>query len=353
MTRQPNRSDDRRRSRVVVLAVALALVLAGAVAAWQLFGGLLVSKDYESPGSGSVTVVVEPQDTGRRIGRRLQQAGVVKTAKAFTSALSEQPGDAIQPGRYTLRQQMAAADALSRMRQGRDVLRVVVPEGLWKSEVYALLSTRSGRPVADYVAVEKRAAADPELLGLPDAANGNPEGYLFPATYDFEPTSTPQQQLREMVGHATSRLRELGAAPEQMERTVTIASLVEAEAKLPADRPKVARVIENRLAADRKLELDSTVNYGIQRKSIATTDAARATRNGYNTYAMTGLPVGPIGSPGAASIEAVKNPADGPWMFFVTVDPTSGRTLFATTAPEHFANVKQFQRWCQARPGTC
>ena len=123
---------------------------------------------------------------------------------------------------------------------------------------------------------------------------------------------------------------------------------VEAEAKRPEDRAKVARVVLNRLAKPMRLQLDSTVSYGVKKRAITTTDAERATVNAWNTYTKDGLPGGPISNPGIASIEAAAAPVAGAWLFFVTVNPETGETKFAATQAEHDQYVAEFQAWCNA-----
>ena len=119
---------------------------------------------------------------------------------------------------------------------------VTIPEGRWKSEVFAILAKASGKPVADYEAAAKDATA----LGLPASAKGNVEGYLFPATYEFAKDSTPTEQLRQMVQKAVSTLTAQGVAPDDMEKVIITASILEAEGRSTEDREKQARVILNR-----------------------------------------------------------------------------------------------------------
>ncbi|HYO86764.1 MAG TPA: endolytic transglycosylase MltG [Dermatophilaceae bacterium] len=352
-TRRRRRSS--RRRRVVTIVAAGALMLGGggyAVAQWSpILSGLTGARDYEGSGAGEVSIVIKVGDSGRDIADNLQQAGVVRTAGAFESALDRTPGAELQPGTYRMRREMSAAAALTLLRDPltRAQIKVTVPEGLWRDEVFALLVTQTRRPLAEYQA----AAKDPGLLGLPTAAGGNLEGYLFPSTYSFEPSDTAEDHLRAMVGQTVRTLNDLAVPQAAWHRTIIVASLIEGEARLDADRGKVARVIENRLAAKQNLQLDSTVSYGVKRRSITTTDAERAARNGYGTYTHPGLPVGPIGNPGLASIKAALAPTPGGWRYFVTVNPDTGLTKFAVTAAEHEANVKLFQAWCRTRPGTC
>ena len=357
MTSQNTGARRRQGPHGLVLA-AIAVVLAGLVVVGLVFGRdvakLFVDDDFEGSGNGEVTVVVQPGQMGSQIGQTLADSGVVKTQQAFIDALASNPGDEIQAGTYKLRQEMAASEALALMRSGgRSVQGVTVREGLWQSEVFDVLSGATGTPVAEYEKAAAAAKNDPSLLGLPASAKGNVEGYLFPATYEFNPGASATEQMRTMVGHATTRLRELGVADADAERIIIIASLVEAEAREDQDRPKVSRVIYNRLDAPMRLQMDSTVNYAVQKRSITTSDAERANSNPYNTYFHDGLPPGPVGNPGAAAIDAAKNPAEGPWLYFVTVNPHTGETIFTNTLEEHNKAVLQFQKWCQDNPGTC
>lgn len=354
----------RGRRRWVALVIVLAVVVAAGFAAVhtlrpvvsQIVTGITAGNDYTGAGSGSVEVVIKPGDTGVAIAETLQHAGVVKTTKAFTEAASADPrAGSIQPGTYRLRKHMSAASAIGLLLDpsSRQVHRVTIREGLWKSEVFAALAKGTGHPVKAY----ERAAGDAKALradGLPASAKGDVEGYLFPATYQFPPKSTPAQQIATMVGKAVSELRAAGVSPARMERTLTIASIVEAEARRQQDRPKVARVIENRLAKGMPLQMDSTVHFVAQQRGKAgTSDKQRAAKSPYNTYVHKGLPPGPIDSPGASSIAAAAHPAKGDWLYFVTTNPATGETRFAATLAEHNRNVKAFQSWCTRHKDQC
>ncbi|HEU5144172.1 MAG TPA: endolytic transglycosylase MltG [Dermatophilaceae bacterium] len=357
------RSRGRKRSnkpsglrRFAVLLMAL-LVLGGAsYVAYKVLRPVVLEflepNDYPGPGTGEVRVTIEEGDSGAAIAKRLVEQDVVKSTKAYIEAASSNPrSSGIQPGVYELKKQMSAADAVAVLvDSGNRITNVVViREGLWAKEVYAALSKHTGIPVAEYV----KAAKDAKALGLPPSAKGNVEGYLFPASYTFDPETTATDHLKEMVANSVARLDKLGVAPERMEHVVIVASLVEAEARLEADRPKVARVVENRLAKKMMLQFDSTVNYAVGKHGITTTDAARALDNPYNTYKVVGLPAGPIGNPGESAIKAAAAPTAGPWLYFVTVNPTSGETRFTDSYEEHQANVKLFQQWCSQNKGQC
>lgn len=354
--KRPPRSG--RRLLLMTLVTLLVLGGGGYFALHQLkplaesvFGAFGV-KDYEGDGTGQVTFVVDPGDTGRQIGEKLVSSGVVMTVEAFEGALTDIPGKAIQPGTYSVRTEMSAAAALAMLRDdaNRNAGKVTVREGMRADEIVALLAKTTGRPVAQYASARR----NPSAIGLPAEAKGNVEGFLFPATYTFNPDDDATDQLTAMVAKMTQELNLLKVPAAQRRRLVIMASLIEGEAGSATDRPNVARVMENRLAKGMRLQLDSTVSYGVGRRgSITTTDAERADRNPYNTYMIPGLPAGPISNPGVASLKAALNPAPGSWLFFVTVNPETGLTRFATTPEEHAANVREFQGWCRANRGKC
>lgn len=356
-SRRARRRRVKGRRRFVVLLIALGLVAGGGFVSIKVllpaYASLTASNDYVGKGSGAVSVVVHKGDTGRIIGATLEKAGVVKTAKAFATVAGENPSaGSIQPGTYALHARMSAAAALAMLLDpvNRTVPRVTIREGVWTSEVIRLLSSATGRPLEDYVAALKDAAA----LGLPPEAKGNPEGYLFPSTYEFEKDTTAAEQLRTMVAKARNELDKLGVAPERMQRVLTIASIVEAEASADADRPKVARVIENRLARPMPLQMDSTVHYISGRRGKAgTSNTERLSKSPYNTYLVAGLPPGPIDSPGLSAMQAAVDPTPGPWLYFVAVNPETGETRFAVDAAGHAANEKLFLKWCSDHPGKC
>jgi UPF0755 protein len=356
-SRRALRRRRKSKRRLIVMLVALVLVVGAAAGAFlglrPLVSSLTASNDYVGAGSGTVSLVVHGGEATRTIGAALEKSGVVKSAKAFTdSAASDPLSGSIQPGTYTLHSRMSAVSALAMLLDpaNRTVPRVTIREGLWVSEIIRVLSAGTGQPLADYALALK----DPAMLGLPAAAKGNAEGYLFPSTYEFDASVTAADQLHAMVAKSLEELGKLGVTPDRMNRVLTVASIVEAEAQAAADRPKVARVIENRLAIQMPLQLDSTVIFIAQRRGkLVTTDTERSSQSPYNTYLVTGLPPGPIDSPGLASMKAAVSPTPGPWMYFVAVNPQTGETRFAVDAAGHAANVKLFQKWCSAHPGKC
>jgi UPF0755 protein len=346
----------RRRRSVVVLLLALVLVGGAGFVVWSVFGDLFSGggsadetvQDYPGPGSGEVQVTVASGDTGGAIGQTLVDAGVVATVNAFTSAYAANPAaTGIQPGTYGLQLEMKASDAVAALLDpaNRVSNRVTIPEGYTAKQIYQRVYEVTGITVEDLEA----AAADPAAIGLPAEAGGNVEGWLFPMTYEVEPGSTAASVLSQMVARTTALLTEKGVAQDQWETVLNQASIVEREGKLDEDRAKIARAIDNRLAAEMPLQIDAINAYGLgipgTELTYADTSQAQPPYNPYNSYKITGLPPTPIANPGEVSIDAVLNPADGPWLFWVTVNLDTGETKFAETFAEHQTYVDELREW--------
>ncbi|MFI6899600.1 endolytic transglycosylase MltG [Streptomyces sp. NPDC050256] len=227
---------------------------------------------------------------------------------------------------------------------------LVIPEGWRASQVYAAADKALGEPAG--TTEQAVATAD---LPLPAEAKGNPEGYLFPATYPVTSATTPQSLLRYMVDTAQSRFGAdhitAGAQRNNVSvyQTVTIASIVQAEADTGSDMGKVARVIHNRLDRGMPLQMDSTLNYALNRSTLDTTTGDTKIDSPYNSYERKGLPPTPIGNPGEQAMVAAIGPTPGPWLYFVTVAP--GDTRFTDDYAEQQRNVAEFNR-NRRSPGT-
>jgi UPF0755 protein len=284
----------------------------------------------------------------------LAEDDVVKSAEAFYQlSLEDSRAQTIQPGFYQLRKQMSAKAALDALvdRKNRVEGRVVIPEGARIDSIVPLIVKGSELKEKDVLA----ALDKPDALGLPKGAKGNPEGFLYPATYTVEPGTTATDLLKQMVAKAVevyetldveARAQKLGYTGEEI---LTVASILEYEAKKDGDYPKVARVLYNRLEANAPLQLDSTVSYVSKRKGdVFTTPEERDDPSQYNTYKHPGLPPGPIGSPGEKTIEAALNPAEGSWMYFVAVNLETGETVFSETAEGHNKGVEQLREYCRS-----
>jgi UPF0755 protein len=357
----PDLRPPRRGRGKAALAVLLSLLVVGAVVfgvwagiSWVVDRIPRGTPDYAGPGSGEVVVAIQPGDSVSAIGATLVDADVVKSVKAFVEAAEDEPTatQRLQPGSYAMLQQMRAADALALLLEpgSRIVERVTIPEGLRLSQTVDRLVEGTDLPRADF----EKALQDPASINLPKYAEGTVEGFLFPATYEVEPDTTAVGLLSDMTGtfartadeiRLVERARDLGYTPLEM---VTIASFIQSEASRDEDLPKVARAIYNRLDAGMPLQLDSTVNYATGKDDIFTSDEDRASDSPYNTYRVTGLTPGPISNPGQKALEAALQPADGPWLYWVTVNLDTGETKFAETFADHQRNVAELQAWVAA-----
>jgi UPF0755 protein len=276
----------------------------------------------------------------------------VKTSQAFYELLlAQDPQVEFQPGTYRVRLEMSAQAALDALRDpaSRMQLSAMIPEGKTVAQALEIVSAGAAIPLEELQA----AAADPSLFGLPEGVT-TLEGWLYPATYEFEPGTSAEAALAKMIGYQIALLDELGVPVEDRERVLTIASIVEREAGRAEDFGKVSTVIFNRLDAGMRLQMDSTAQYGAGQHddgSVWSTDAALADDNPWNTYVHAGLPVGPIANPGRAAIEATLVPEPGDWLYFVAVNLDTGESVFTTNAADHNAAVQQLNDWCLANPG--
>jgi UPF0755 protein len=359
----------RIRSGIAVL-LALAVLVGGgwygATKGYAAYMNWRQTSDYIGNGVDDVQITIPSGASVTDMGLILVKADVVKSTKAFqTAAAAQAKSTAIQPGTYKMKTHLPAAAAVARLIDPatyKVVKRVLIREGLRLTAMVPVLAKGTGLTEDQLNAVLK----DPTTLGLPAYANNNPEGFLFPDSYEVADKPDALATLKAMVAEfntvaasedLVNRAAVLGYTPLQV---LTVASIIEAEVNRPEDRPMVARAIYNRLQGKTetgqpmKLQLDSTVIYANGGGgTLTTTDAQRALDSAYNTYKIDGLPPGPINSPGKSAIEAALSPADGTWIYWVVVNPVTGETKFASTLAEHQTNVAQFQAWCQANKGKC
>ncbi|MEO6827551.1 MAG: endolytic transglycosylase MltG [Microbacteriaceae bacterium] len=352
--------DRKRRNHGSLWGVGIAvLLLIGMVAgAYFIFQPQLatlfaapVPTDYPGNGAGSVTVVIRDGDTGSDVATTLEKDGVVKTYSAFYSVLVDKiPAPVFQPGAYRLAKKMSGKAALTALLDPKNKLETtaVIPEGAIEKDILPIVARATKLPEQDLQA----AAKDVASFGLPAQATSL-EGFLFPATYTFTPGTSAHDALKTMVDRSFTALDKAGVAPSDRWHTVVLAALIQKEAGLRDDYYKVSRVFLNRVAIGMDLQSDATVTYWTGNTGVATTtDAERAdATNPYNTYVHPGLPIGPISNPGDLAIDAALHPANGPWLYFVTVNLKTGQTVFSETFQQHEAAVAQLQQWLRDNPG--
>ncbi|MEP6464299.1 MAG: endolytic transglycosylase MltG [Frankiaceae bacterium] len=348
--RESRRSVGTQVGRGLILALIVLALLA--VAGVVILGIRTVSRmltpgDYTGQGTGAVTIRVRTGDAATDMAATLADQHVVKSAEAFRRAASKDERSAkIQPGFYRLRSEMSASAALALLLtpSSRVSTRVVIPEGMTLDSALLTMARNAHLRLADL----KAAVRKPTSIGLPAVCRGRVEGCLFPATYDFSPGTSAVDALRQMTGRFSEAAGEVGLVPGARSlrmspyQVVTVASLLEKEVKLPADYPRVARVVYNRLAQGKPLEFDSTIVYVTHNRTGRVSRVDTRTPSPYNTYLHKGLPPTPINSPGELALRAALHPAAGKWIYFLTVDKT-GRSAFVATYPE-FLKLKATAR---------
>ncbi|MDO4241920.1 MAG: endolytic transglycosylase MltG, partial [Microbacteriaceae bacterium] len=352
--RKKNRRKKSKKGLIVLLVMLLLIGAGGAfvVANYgeKIFGSSSGdSVDYDGEGSGEAKITINPGDGGEAIAMSLEKAGVIKKAKTFVTYLTkEQPKAIFHPGTYKLRQKMSSAAAFKLLQDpaSKAQNKVTIPEGTIAANIFKALAKETKIPEQEFVA----AAKDYKALGVP-AKFPSIEGFLFPATYEFEPEDTAKTILQKMVDRTKKALKQHNVPEDKTFEILTMAALVQREAgSIKSDFPKIARVFYNRLERGIKLESDATVAYGTGRyESVWTKPEERADKsNKYNTYANPGLPAGPIGAPGDLALEAAMKPTPGSWLFFMAINLETGETGFANTAAEHDKNVEKLAAWCTA-----
>ncbi|NIA25809.1 MAG: hypothetical protein GWP04_09615 [Gammaproteobacteria bacterium] len=220
---------------------------------------------------------------------------------------------------------------------------MVAPGGALTKHLAADIASAFGFDVADVEA----AIAD---MVLPPEAGGNPEGWLAPGTYQVAADATALTVVQAMVDRRVVQLQERGVPRDQWYRVLTAASVIEKETYNQNEKPKVARVLVNRLAGGGPLQMDSIILYPVPEDRTFTTSEERASDQPYNSYRHNGLPPTPICSPDEASIDAFLAPPPGDWWFYVTIDLQTGETRYAVTYEEHQANAKLLRAWLEDHP---
>lgn len=341
-----------------IAGVAAGIVLAGIIVVFGAsYLGRTVGNALGPQEGGGGTVDVEPGipvtveipegSTGQDIGAVLAAQGVVRSALEFEVAVRNvDAAQRLQAGNYELTTLMDPADVVAELVSGpgASVYRVTVIEGLRINEILTRLSESTPHSYADFEAALLDGSVTTSLTDLPEEPDLQDwEGLLFPDTYEFSQTASPEAILQRMASTMEQRVdsidwsdwEELGFTPYQ---GIVLASLIETEVRLDEERPLVSSVIHNRLAEDMALDIDATVLYALGTRSAA--DFDREIDSPYNTYMYPGLPPTPIAVPGRASLEAAAAPQESPYFFYVLANEEGGHA-FAETLDEHNANVAQ------------
>ncbi len=318
---------------------------------------LLRSTDLTRPASNDPTpqtFVVEPGESVVEIGRKLQAQGLIDDPDLFRLYVRLKGLDAtINAGTFTLRPNMNIEQiALALQRSTAREVQVTIPEGKRREEIAQLLEQQLGVSADEFIRLTSRARAYsyPFLQGLP--ADATLEGYLFPDTYRLPENPTAQDVILRMLDNFGAKVAPLleqaraeGRDPHEL---LTLASIVEREAVIPAERPTIASVFFNRLQVGQPLQADPTTQYALGyqadqgtwwKKGLTLDDLRFVDPGGYNTYTNPGLPPGPIANPGLSSIQATLRPAQTNFYYFVASCNGDGSHQFSVTFQEHQAKL--------------
>ena len=373
----------RRRRKMVsgltlgmLVVVVIGVVFLGSKL-WHNVSG--TGSDFSGDGVNDVVIQVHDGDSTTAIGETLQENNVVATSTAFVDAADGNAAiSSIQPGFYKVRTEIPASNAVERLTDPQNrVGKLVIPEGRQLDDIrdvktnavtdgiFSLISKATcvdldgeRSCIAAATLKESAGTADPSALSVPEWAvrpvtsmgtdHRRLEGLIAPGSWNIDPSAQPQDILSTLIGASATQYaagglldtaKAMNLSPYQI---LTVGSLVQREAT-PEDFAKVARVTYNRLAENRTLEFDSTVNYPLDRIEVATTDGDRGHHTPWNTYVRPGLPATPICSPGQPALAAAEKPEPGNWLYFVTIDK-QGTTLFTRDYQQHLANIELAKR---------
>jgi len=316
MSRVERRLRKRRRRRGI-LVMGLLLALAGAVVFQALQWSAARERKAPPPGQ-PVTFTVSAGEGSVEIGRNLRDAGVVDSVNRFRDVAEDRGLDSLlKPGTYQLVTGMSIDAVLDILARGpKTGTPLTIPEGWTVAQIAAKLAATKQFTKDD---VDKALESKDLIVPYRPKGKTSLEGLLFPETYGIEDDDTAESVLQDMLNQMEIVLsrQQLSTAPQGLNayQVLTVASMIEREAKVEADRPKIAAVIYNRLAIGKVLEIDATVEYAVGHGKLTAKDLRSSSP--YNTYIHKGLPPTPIASPGEAAIQAALKPADGEWLYYV------------------------------------
>lgn len=331
--------SKRKKFFVALLAAAVVLCVA-ALGAWRhLYAGV------RSVGTGSVTLDIPPAATGAEIAALLEKEGLIADTRSFRLALlvtGESAG--LQSGHYRLARGLTVEETIAALKKGQeDFVTVTLPEGSTARGMQEIFETAGIAGAKDFLSEASAYAPYAYMKGAEPAAVAG-EGFLFADTYDIPKNFTARELCDLLYRHTdeilTAELRAKAEARKlSLHDLMTVASMVEREARFKEDQAPIAAVIYARLAAGMPLQIDATVQYALGKVKPELTLADTETPSPYNTYLRQGLPPGPIASPGRDAILAALNAEPGEFLYYVA--QKDGHHVFTKTLEEHNAKIRE------------
>lgn len=343
-----NRKSKRNRIVAFILALVFALLFVVGYGLYRVAvyvrnnSQSAIMEDWPGPGSGFVEFTIEPGQGSVEVGNNLVKAQVVKSQSTFSNIVAAN-NKILYPGIYALKKHMNSMDVVEILSdQSKAGGFLDVKAGERATEVIRKAAQISGIDIAQFNAIQK---ADGAGI-LPPEACGSFEGWLEPGVYNVKSMKSANKILAKMVDKRVKKLDSLGVPKGDLrQKVLKIASIAEAEVNNREYYGKVSRVILNRLAKDMPLGMDTTVAYGIGIKAINLTQSQLDdASNPYNTRIHKGLPPTPISIPGDNAILAALNPANGPWIYFVTTNLKTGETKFADNYDDFLKIRDEYKR---------
>jgi UPF0755 protein len=346
--RRPRRRPRPRVGRLVALAVVLVAIVGVVWFALKLF------QPFGAEGKGEVRVVIPRGASLGAIADKLEQEGVVDSSTFFAlrARIAGRSGE-LKPGPYNLQGDMAYTDVLDALEQGvpPNVVRVTIPEGRSRAEVARTVRRLEG----NYLRATRRSRLlEPSNYGAQGASSL--EGFLFPSTYELRKGRPVRRLVDEQLRAFKQNFAKVDLAYARRKNltpydVLTIASLVERETAVPRERPLIASVIYNRLKNDIRLDIDATTRFAVGNWTAPLKVSELQNPSRYNTRVHSGLPPGPIGSPGLASVRAAARPAKTGYIFYVAAVCGNGKHKFAETNAEFLRYVAEYDRARAKRGG--
>lgn len=344
-------TDKSRKNLLISIVTVVALLIGGGVAVAVSYDSIknylsrFIIEDYSGEAGPETTITIVAGDDGAAVARKMLEADIVKSFDAVYREMLN-ADFTIYPGTYAFPTQISGATALRLLIEGKNrvVNQVTIPEGMRIQQIIPLVAEALNQnPDELYAALEtQRPRIDKDAPTL--------EGYLFPATYTFDPNVDAETIVRTMVDRMEAELESFGLELKESHDLLSLAALIQAEGKHKEDFFKISRVFANRLEKGMLLQSDPSVKYRYQGEQSNFTDGVKDASNPFNTYIYKGIPVGPVGNPGSLAIEAALRPADGNWLFFVAINLKTGETVFSETLAEHEKAAERYRQWLRDNP---
>ena len=328
-----------------IVAIILAAIIVCIVAVTGFYLEIVrYAKQPAGENADEKVVAIKPGEGFKSISQRLFDAGIIQSPSKFSFLARIKGYDKrVKAGEYLFSARLTPAKILEMMVSGKVILyKVTVPEGYTMRQIAAVVAEAGLAKAEDFL----KAAGDSVRVKTSGIEADTFEGYLFPDTYYFPKNIGPGKIVDTMVRRFHSvflsewkkRVDELGFSVHEI---VTLASIIEKETGLPAERPLISSVFHNRLKKRMRLESDPTVIYGLDGFNGNITRKDLTAERPYNTYRIMGLPPGPIANPGARSLEAALNPAETDYLYFVSKNDNSHQ--FSTNVVDHNRAVRKYQ----------